>query len=177
MLRGKLQPDDQLFINTTGHGGNHDDGRGPFLLAYPNFDHYKVDEFCADLARLPPHRSLLVLMSQCYSGGFNQAVIGASNAKVTFIASAAGERDCSHAAPDDANWDSFERDWIAALARHDVHGSVLTRNPDENGDNQIDAREAFDYADDPTFRNPRDVPVFAENSVAAEEITLGPQND
>ena len=87
----KLTPDDQLFINTTGHGGHHGDGRGPDLLTYPHCERYRRGDFCADLATLPPHRSLVVLMAQCFSGGFNQAVIDASRAESTFIASATSE--------------------------------------------------------------------------------------
>jgi hypothetical protein len=174
VLREKLTPDDQLFINTTGHGGNHDDGRGPYLIAYPHWDRYMMSDFCADLATLPPHRSLLVLMAQCYSGGFNNAVLDASRAQATCIAAAAGERDCSHAVPDDGNWDSFERDWIVALARRHTDGSTLVSDPDKTRDEPVGAREAFDYANHPRIRNPRDSPSFAASSDAAQEMTLEP---
>ena len=87
-IREKLTRDDQVFINTTGHGGHHGDGRGPDLITYPHGERYKRRDFCADLATLPPHRSLVVLMAQCFSGGFNHAVVDASRAASTFIASA-----------------------------------------------------------------------------------------
>jgi hypothetical protein len=152
-IRAKLAGDDQLLINTTGHGGNHGDGSGPFMLTYPHWGHYKVADFCADLATLPPHRSLMVMMAQCFSGGFNRRVVDASRAKLTFIASSTGEKHTAHADSDDDEWDSFERSWMEALAGHDIHGGALPENPDTNADQWVDAREAFDYANSLKRRN------------------------
>src|SRR5437764_241381 len=46
----KLQPDDQLFINTSGHGGHHGNGRGPDFITYPHCTRYRCRDFCNDLA-------------------------------------------------------------------------------------------------------------------------------
>src|SRR5262249_2539669 len=80
----RMGPEDLLFLNITGHGGNHGDGRGPYLLSHPRYIHYKLDEICADIATVPPHRSLLVLMSQCFAGGFSGPLLAASPAQRTF---------------------------------------------------------------------------------------------
>jgi hypothetical protein len=164
-IRGKLAPEDQLLVNTTGHGGSHGGGSGPFMLTYPHWGHYKVADFCADLATLPTHRSLMVMMAQCFSGGFNRGVVEASRAKLTFIASSTGEKHTARADLDDSDWDSFERGWVEALAGHDVHGGALPENPDTNADQWVDAREAFDYANSLKRRNPAPQPEL----LAAQE--------
>ena len=165
----KLTPDDQLFINTTGHGGHHGDGRGPDLLTYPHGRRYKRRDFCADLAALPPHRSLVVMMAQCFGGGFNQAVIDASRAKSTFIASATAETCQSFMSLNDSNWDSFQRNWIAALAGRDVDGVSIEVIPSGRS---ITVREAFTYASTCPGRNPYDSPEFAASANSAGDLTL-----
>jgi hypothetical protein len=167
----KLTPNDQLFINTTGHGGHHGDGRGPDLLTYPHCGRYKRRDFCADLAALPPHRSLVVLMAQCFGGGFNQAVIDASRAETTFIASATSETRQSFMSFNDSNWDSFQRNWIAALAGRDVDGAAIEVIPGRAARGPVTVREAFTYASTCQGRNPYDSPEFAA-SPGGESETL-----
>jgi hypothetical protein len=168
----KLTPDDQLFINTTGHGGHNGDGRGPHLLTYPYCERYKRLEFCADLATLPTHRSLVVLMAQCFSGGFNRAVVDASRAAATFIASATSETRQSFVSFDDGNWDSFQRNWIAALAGRDVNGAAIEATGRAKS-GRITVGEAFRYASTCRGSNPYDSPEFATSPDSAGEMTLG----
>ena len=168
----KLTADDELFINTTGHGGHHGDGRGPDLLTYPYCERYKRRDFCADLAALPPHRSLVVLMAQCFAGGFNQAVIDASRAESTFIASATSETRQSFMSFNDSNWDSFQRNWIAALAGRDVDGASIEAIPGRASSRPITVGDAFTYASTCAGRNPYDSPEFAASSGSAGDLTL-----
>jgi hypothetical protein len=168
----KLTADDQLFINTTGHGGHHGHERGPDLITHPHCQRYERGDFCADLAALPPHRSLVVLMSQCFSGGFNQAVIDASPAESTFIAAATSETRPSFMALDDVNWDSFQRNWIAGLAGHDVDGSVLSGPAASVTDGRISVGEAFRYANTCPARSLYDSPQFAARPTSAGTLTL-----
>jgi hypothetical protein len=168
----KLTADDQLFINTTGHGGHHGDGRGPDLITYPHGERYKRGDFCADLATLPPHRSLVVLMAQCFSGGFNHAVVDASRAASTFIASATSETRPSFMSFDDRNWDSFQRNWIAALAGRDVDGSPIATHAGRAGSLRITVSEAFAYASTCPGRSPYDSPEHAARPETAGEVTL-----
>jgi Peptidase C13 family len=163
----KLTPDDQLFINTTGHGGHHGDECGPDLLTHPNCQRYRRDEFCADLATLPPHRALVVLMTQCFSGGFNRAVIDASRAESTFIASATSETRPSFAT-DDLNWDSFQRNWVAGLAGRDVEGTAIPGNVG----GRISVADAFRYATTCPSRSLYDSPQFAARPAEAGALTL-----
>jgi hypothetical protein len=168
----KLTADDQLFINTTGHGGHHGDEQGPDLITYPHCQRYKRSEFCADLATLPPHRSLVVLMAQCFSGGFNQAVINASRAQATFIAASASETRPSFMALDDVNWDSFQRNWIAGLTGREVDGTAA---PGHSGSDAgpISVGDAFAYASTCPRRSLYDSPEFAARPASAGALTLG----
>jgi hypothetical protein len=171
-IGAKLSAGDQLFINTTGHGGHHGHGRGPDLVTYPYCERFRCRDFCADLARLPPHRSLVVLMAQCFSGGFNQAVVDASRAASTFIAAATGETRQSFMSFEDRNWDSFQRNWIAALAGHDVDGSAINIDAGRAGSGHISVREAFEYASGCPGSSPYDSPECAALPETAGEMTL-----
>jgi hypothetical protein len=93
-------------------------------------------------------------MAQCFSGGFNQAVIGASPAASTYIASATSETRPSFMTLEDGNWDSFQRSWITALAE------------------RVTVEEAFIYASTCPARNPYDSPEWAGSSPRAGEMTL-----
>jgi hypothetical protein len=171
-LKHKLQADDLLFVNTVGHGGNYADGRGPQLVVHPFRDRYPVREFCSDLSELPPHRALLVLMSQCYAGGFRQPIVAASPAKMTFIASASHELGFSHAMSDDGNWDSFQRNWLAGVSGRDVDGSRLAHHPPGDRNVRVSVRDAFDYANDPRVRHADDTPEFAASPECAGDMSL-----
>jgi len=177
----QLTADDDLFINTTGHGGHHGGVHGPDLLCYPYSECYGRDELCADIAALPPHRSLVVLMAQCFSGGFNQAVVAASPAETTFIAAASAETGQSFRVLEDDNWDSFQRNWVAALGGQDVNGAPLEAPvartgsaPVTGGNAPVTVRAAFEYALACAGMNPYDSPAFAARPANAGELTLGP---
>ena len=154
-LAVQLTPDDQLFINTMGHGGHHGDERGPDLITYPHCRRFSRDDFCAALATLPPIRTLVVLMAQCFAGGFNRAVLEASPAAATFITSAAAQNRQSFMTLDDGQWDSFQVNWLTGLASH-----------------RLNVGDAFRYACDCKTSNPYDSPEFAARPADATLITL-----
>ena len=168
-LSAKLTADDQVYINTAGHGGHHGDEDGPDLITYPFCERYKRVDFCTDLGELPAHQSLVVLMAQCFSGGFNRGVIGASHASATFIASATSEQRQSFVLLDDRNWDAFQRNWVAALGGHDVDGTPLAGN---HATRRITVGEAFEYASSCARRSPYDSPEFAARPESASATTL-----
>lgn len=169
-LATKLTPQDQLFINTVGHGGHHGDAEGPDLITYPHSRRFSRDDFCAAIARLPAHRSLVILMAQCFSGGFNQAVVQASPALSTFITSAAAETRPSFMTLGNGLWDSFQVNWLSALTGRTVDGSVLP-----TGTGPISVGDAFRHACSCEARNPYDSPEFAARPERASELTLTEQ--
>jgi hypothetical protein len=171
-IGARLKPDDQLFINITGHGGNRGDEDGPDLITHPFCQRYGRDEFSADLAQLPRHRSLVVLMAQCFSGGFIEAVLAASPAAATYIATATAQMYQSFREPTDGNWDSFQRNWLAAVAGHDVDGSAIAGRGGRRDSKRISVHEAFGYAAHPNIGNPYDSPQFGARPASAGESTL-----
>ncbi len=169
-LREKMTEDDLLFINTTGHGGNYGDGRGSYLVTYPRRDRFWATDFCSDLTELPAHRSLVVLMAQCFSADFTQAVVRSSRARRTYIASASSRS--SYAMAHDPNWDAFERNWLAALAQRDVDGMIISQAANTAGQRNVSVAEAFHYAANGPNRHVRDLPIFTAEPESAGEITL-----
>lgn len=166
-LKGKMKAKDLLFIHTNNHGDNS--GGQSFLCEYPSWGTYWANDFCSDMKVLPKFKSLIVMMEQCNSGGFNAPVLAASPATDTSIASAAIASQSSYASPD-LNWDSFARDWIAAEIGHNPNGSALAHNADTDFDGAIEAEEAFNYA--LSVQNPYDSPNYNESSEAGGDITL-----
>jgi len=171
-VAAKLAPDDVLFIHTSGHGGHRGTASGPDLITFPHCQRMKRAEFCAEIAALPPHRSLVVLMSQCYSGGFNQAILDASPAESTVVITASAETRPSFMSFEDRNWDSFQRNYVAALAGRDVDGSSIVATRRESGASPVTFRDAFEYALSCPNRNPYDSPQLAASPNSAADRAL-----
>jgi len=170
-LKAKIKADDLLFIHTNNHGDNS--GGQSYLCQYPDWSTYWANDFCTDLAVLPKFKSLLVMMEQCNSGGFNAPVIAHSPATATSIASAAIASQSSYSSAD-GNWDCFAFDWIAAQAGHYPNGGALSFNPDTNADGAIQASEAYHYANTVDVGN-GDTPNYSQGSAAGGNITLDQQ--
>ena len=168
-LKTKLTAADFLLIHTNNHGGNAGAGKS-YLCCQGASDYYAAD-FGVKLAQLPKFNTLMVMMEQCHSGGFNAPIISKSPATYTTVASACTEFTSSWAAPPNWEFDSFARDWVAAMAGHDPYGNALASNPDVSGNGQVSAHEAFDYA--VSVQNPSDSPVYNENVAAAGATHLG----
>jgi hypothetical protein len=112
-------------------------------------------------------------MAQCFSGGFNRAVSQASQAASTFIASAADEMSPSFTLPDDLNWDSFQRNFIAALGGYDVNGLPHPRTHHSGAQRWVTVGEAFECAVTAPIRSPYDSPEYAARPEHAVNMTLG----
>jgi hypothetical protein len=154
-IGSKLKEDDQLFIHTSGHGAHPGGEHAPDLLAFPYGERYNCADFCTDLRTLPRHRALVVVLTQCYSGGFKRAILEASQATATFVATAAAATSRSFMSFEDDHWDAFQRGWFEAFA-----------GPDTT------LREAFEYASTGPGSNPYDSPEYAAHPDAAGNLTL-----
>jgi hypothetical protein len=165
-VKKRLKKDDLLLIHTNNHGGYDGPGKA-FLCTFSGADYYAAD-FGAKLATLPKYDTLMVMMEQCHSGGFNTPVITNSTAAKTTIASACVETANSIGG---ADFDPFARDWIAAMTGNNPYGLALAFNPDTDGNGRIYAEEAFAYAD--AVHDPYDTPVYSETSEAAGDTYLG----
>jgi len=107
-----------------------------------------------NLTMLEPHRSLTILMAQCFSGGFIQSVLAASPAAATYVATAAGAGQRSFRDLRQPQWDSFQRNWITALA------------------DNVTLNEAFQYATRPDIVHPQDTPQSAAQPAWAGTVKL-----
>lgn len=139
-MAGKLKAEDLLLIHTNNHGGGQPDQPEAWLCCYPNWGSYNATQFGQAVAALPAHRSLIVMMEQCHSGGFQKAVLTNSKAKCTSFA-AACQYDKNSAGG--ANFDPFAYDWITAA-----------RVPANS------ARADFDYAQ--AHKVAYDTPVYGD---------------
>jgi hypothetical protein len=70
-----LQPTDRLFIYVTSHGGSAD-AKEPYNtnISCWGSDNISVKQFSAWLDALPPKTPVVLVMAQCYCGGFAHAI-------------------------------------------------------------------------------------------------------
>jgi hypothetical protein len=176
-LKTKLKKDDFLFIHTNNHGYGPPSPLYPIsgLCAYNNieWDEYSSTDFGNKLAELPGFAVLMVMMEQCHSGGFENAVINNSTAKWTHFSAACEEDRNSNGG---ADFDPFALDWIAAVTGQYADGGALSQVVDTNTDGRISAAEAHTYADDVVVPHwgYSDTPVEAESPAGAgDNIFLG----
>ncbi|MCW3123159.1 MAG: Peptidase family protein [Flavipsychrobacter sp.] len=164
-LKTKLKAEDSLLIHTNNHGGGVPDYPESVIFCQPNWDTLTVTDFTNKLAQLPKYNTLMVMMEQCYSGGFNAPILAKSTAVNTSVASAA---DAYHTSAGGPEFDPFAQEWIAAMNGHDAYGHALAYNPDANHNGKVSAQEAFNYA---KANDPADVPahpVFNAKNAGAD---------
>ncbi len=173
-LATKLQEDDFLLIHVNNHG--YRASNVSYIVTYSPISYgiYSSSTFANKISGLPDFAVLMVMMEQCFSGGFTDSVIVNSTAKRTHFAAACEEDRSSIGG---AFFDPFALDWIAAMNGQYPNGSSLSRIVDVNQDGRISASEAFDYAY--AERDSYDTPVSAENLLGiGSHIFLGlPEHD
>lgn len=162
-LKGRLKASDVLLIHTNNHGGRSTES---YLCTYSG-PSYGANDFAIKLGTLPKFAHLMVMMEQCFSGGFVAPVLAHSPAVNTSVATACNATSSSIGG---ANFDPFARDWISAMAGHPPSGGALSFDPDANHDGRICAQEAFNYAN--TVKDPYDTPVYNQSSTVAGACDL-----
>ena len=111
-IKAKLKAGDLFLIHTNNHGGGQPGDPQAWLCCYPNWGSYDATQFGTAIAALPNFASLIVMMEQCHSGGFENATIANSTATSTSFAAACTYDSNSMGGPD---FDPFARDWIQAI--------------------------------------------------------------
>ena len=82
--RRELGQDDTLLLYVTDHGTKaKDDGTNTAITLWGPDESLRVTELRELLALLPPHLRVVMLMSQCYSGGFAHLVSTATCGRAT----------------------------------------------------------------------------------------------
>jgi len=163
----KLMPSDSLLIHTSNHGRRINDSTEAAISTYEGstsqgneiWGTCGATEFANALSGMQPFAQLMVMMEQCCSGGFKQAILSASTANRTSFASAVGPYTESKAGE---YFDSFAEDWIAAMAGTYANGRALDHAADTDQNGRVSAREAFDYA--LSVVDPVDSPLFDETN-------------
>lgn len=152
-LRNKLKKDDLLFIHTNNHGGRENDES--FLCCWPNWwPSLSASDFGREIAKLPKFRSLIVMMEQCFSGGFMDETLRNSPAHKTYF-SAACAADRSSMGGE--YFDPFALSWISAINGKGPDSRPLLSDADSNYNNRVSVSEAHDYAK--RHKHPLDTPV------------------
>jgi hypothetical protein len=147
-----LGPNDLLFIHTAGHGGTSYAGGGQYMRLRPTgSDRYYSFEMRDDIKNKlggpgTTCRSLLVLMNQCFAGGFNANLLAAGSVKAqnTYFAAACSAADRAHAT-DDENWSEFTLNWYQAEMQSRINAELYMPGTDDDGDGRVEASEAYDY--------------------------------
>ena len=150
-IGAELGPHDNLLIHTNNHG-NTVNGTST-IISYSGAD-TTPDDISTAVAGLPKFSCFMVMMEQCYSGGFIQPIINASPAACTSVATAV---DANHTSAGGPDYDPFALDWIEAMAGTTPDGTALSP-PVATG--PPTAQQAFDFAldtdteygDDPQFQ-------------------------
>jgi tetratricopeptide (TPR) repeat protein len=172
----ELGPDDQLFIFIDDHGGHN--GSSSYICLQ-DYDLYP-DEL-ADYIENINCSSMIFVMEQCHSGGFENEITNVTNAacKHRVIHTACGEYEYSWAEIwiSNAMYDEFVFYWTAAARGYypDPNGDYPWQtsyatgnfpfgnyfashpsdyNPDDNEDGKVQMEEAFTYANDFDTRSP-----------------------
>jgi hypothetical protein len=111
-IGAKLKSGDMFLIHSNNHGGGQPSDPQAWLCCYPNWGSYDASQFGTAVAALPKIASLIVMMEQCHSGGFEAATIANSKATNTSFAAACTFDRNSMGGP---NFDPFAHDWIQAI--------------------------------------------------------------
>lgn len=113
----KITPDDSLFIHTTGHGSLKSNCTkqgidGSHLSCAMNQASISADYLGGVLSLLPSFKSLVVVMGQCYGGGFEDNILINSTAQQTFFSAA-----CKSGAESagSAHFSPFTHYWVNSL--------------------------------------------------------------
>ena len=154
---GSLTADDRLFIYFTGHGGSSNDKENhPSNTCFYmwNTERMRMQEFVTQLDRIPDEVPVVLVMVQCFAGGFTDVIFnGGDSEQGTAAANRCGfyatvrNRVAAGCTPsiDEANYQEYSSYFWAAIRGANRVGELIER-PDYNGDGQVSFDEAHAYS-------------------------------
>ncbi|MFP6900889.1 MAG: C13 family peptidase, partial [Opitutales bacterium] len=162
----KLKENDRLMIYFTGHGGKGDKKTPQNTYAYLwNNEKLKMTEFTKRLDKLPIDAPVVLVMVQCYSGGFVNLIFKdgdpkkgmAKHPRAGFFATV-HNRVAAGCTPDirEENYQEYSTNFWEALCGKTRLGATIEK-PDFDGDGKISYAEA--HAHVILTSNTIDVPV------------------
>jgi hypothetical protein len=151
----KLEKGEQLVINFTGHGGRgeKDHAQNTSLYLWENKS-IRVKDFCRMLDKLPVEHPVMVLMVQCYSGGFanlifkeGQAEKGLADHPRCGFFSTVHDRIAAGCTPsiNEDEYYEYTSYFMTALGGRTRTGKMIEL-PDYDGDGRVCFAEAHAYA-------------------------------
>ena len=154
-LGRKMHAGDRLIVYSTAHGGSGEEAT-PYNTSLYTWNHrrFRATEFADWLNRLPQDTPVVMVMVQCYAGGFAHTIFAdgdpkkglATQLRAGFYAQV-HDRPAAGCTPDvkEADYQEYSSFFWAALAGHDRSGESI--GPvDIDGDGTTSFAEAHAYA-------------------------------
>jgi hypothetical protein len=153
--KGKLESGDRLILYVTAHGGRSADKKKPentriHLWQRQTFD---VLGLQANLKKLPDDVAVILVMAQCYSGGFSHAIFNETNPDsgefdqpvCGFFATVSSRESAGCTADiNEENYDEFSSHFWAAIRGETRMGKRVGKR-DFDGNGEISFNEAYAY--------------------------------
>ncbi len=147
----KLTKEDRLMIYFTGHGGKGDKKTPQNTNLYMwNNQKFKMNDFSKRLDKIPAEVPVVMVMVQCYSGGFANFIFKegdpkkgmADHSRAGFFATV-HDRVAAGCTPDirEENYQEYSTNFWEALCGKNRLGAKVEK-PDFNGDGKISYAEA-----------------------------------
>ena len=159
-------PDDLVFIFTTDHGGQ-ESGTDTHLYLW-NSDTLRDDEL-ADILDDVTAGAVVVVMEQCFSGGFVDDLEGIPNLTIT---TACRHDESSYAGETYPYFDEFAYEWISAVngATDDIYHAPVPVDADTNANGLVAVSEAFAWA--VAHDDAEEEPQMSDLSLLADTTSL-----
>ncbi len=150
-----MKPGDRLIVYVTAHG-NESQRRGnehDTTIAAWGTTFIRMTEFSDMLDRLPQDIEVVLVMVQCYSGGFARLIFdqgdperGLSRQRRVGVFATVHDRPAAGCTPDvdEANYAEYSTYFLAAVLGKDRTGNTIAL-PDHDGDGRISIAEAHAY--------------------------------
>lgn len=154
-IAGQLRPGDRLFVYATAHGGSGDEGQEHNTTIYTwNHRRFSAKQFAAWLDRVPESCPVIMVMVQCYAGGFAHTMFNDASPKkglarqlrAGFFAQQ-HDRPAAGCTPEvnEESYQEYSSFFWAALGGRDQNGTAIAK-VDYNGDGRTSLAEAHIYA-------------------------------
>ncbi len=149
---GQLKAKDRVIIYVTAHGGKSRDRRQPFNTTLHLWDNrsINVSKLSEHIESLPPQVAVVMVMVQCYSGGFSHLIFkegkhdkGLSDRTITGFFATVQDRVAAGCTPDisEENYQEYSSSFWSA-----IRGKTRLDKSVDSADYDHDARISFEEA-------------------------------
>lgn len=155
-LAGRVQPGDRVFVYATAHGGASDDQKRPYNTKLYTWQRrtFTSEQFSNWLDKFPEDVPVVLVMVQCYAGGFSHTIFNEGNSEKGLAPhlrcgffSQVHDRVAAGCTPDvnEADYQEYSSFFWAALTGQTRLGQPI-RLVDFDGDGLTSFAEAHAYA-------------------------------